>query len=137
VEDDLPIPTKVSIIPHTVPNSPTIAAVEPIVARPQRPRLNSAILIAVGRCVYRLSLFAAFYFAFDCAVADYHRHIIDRHRLRKRKDIDGLDLFLKHLYSITNGTLCPESNRSCIPFVRILTQPTTSRGATSPHFGQR
>jgi len=42
------------MIPTTVPNKPTNGAVEPMVARAERPRLNSADFTAVARCNARL-----------------------------------------------------------------------------------
>ena len=41
------------MIPNTVPNRPTKGAVEPIVASPDKPRRNSAVLIAMARCSAR------------------------------------------------------------------------------------
>src|SRR5215468_7956030 len=45
-------------------------------------------------------LFAAFDFAFDGAVADDHRHIINGRRLRQGEDVDGFDLFLKRIVKL-------------------------------------
>src|SRR2546426_11793150 len=43
------MPRKALMMPNTVPNKPTKGAVDPIVARPDKPRRNSAVLIAIAR----------------------------------------------------------------------------------------
>src|SRR3954469_1795436 len=43
------IPRKALMIPTVVPKRPTNGAVAPIVARPERPRFNSALTIASAR----------------------------------------------------------------------------------------
>src|SRR5262249_6765784 len=63
------------------------------------------LLIEQARCLSGFAggfvngprLFAAFDFAFDRAVADDHGHIVNRRRLRRREDVNGLDLFLKRI----------------------------------------
>src|SRR2546425_9772658 len=49
------MPLNALMIPTTVPNSPTKGAVEPIVARPLRPRFISACTIATERSRPRLA----------------------------------------------------------------------------------
>src|SRR5262245_15050038 len=45
--------------------------------------------------VNRLRLFAALDFAFDRAIADDHRYVVNGRRLWRREDINGFDLFIR------------------------------------------
>src|SRR5260370_803602 len=49
------MPEKALMIPKVVPKRPTKGAVDPMVARPERPRLRSARLTAVARWMARLA----------------------------------------------------------------------------------